>query len=71
MDHVIPRSRGGGFTWENIVAACSNCNQRKGNRLPKEIGMTPRRSPFRPRFLAVALLGEVPGNEIWAKYITE
>lgn len=71
MDHVIPRSRGGGFTWENIVAACGNCNQRKGNRLPKEIGMTPRRAPFRPRFLAVALLGEAPGNEIWAKYITE
>jgi 5-methylcytosine-specific restriction endonuclease McrA len=71
MDHVIPRSRGGGFSWENIVTACASCNQRKGNRLPKECGMTPRRAPYRPRFLAVALLGEASGNEVWSKYISE
>lgn len=69
MDHVVPRSRGGGFTWENIATACANCNQRKGNRLPKEANMHLRRTPFRPRFLAVALLGDSPSHEVWAKYI--
>jgi 5-methylcytosine-specific restriction endonuclease McrA len=32
MDHVVPRSRGGGIWWENIVAACNSCNQRKGDK---------------------------------------
>ena len=47
VDHVIPRSRGGKSVWENIVAACATCNRRKGNRLPREIQMHPRRAPRR------------------------
>jgi 5-methylcytosine-specific restriction endonuclease McrA len=39
LDHVIPRSRGGLSTWENLVACCRACNGRKGNRLLKEAGM--------------------------------
>ncbi|MGH2409530.1 MAG: HNH endonuclease [Chloroflexota bacterium] len=39
VDHVLPRSRGGGTTWENCVAACLPCNQRKDNRTPREAGM--------------------------------
>ena len=39
LDHVLPRSRGGQSTWENLVACCRACNGRKGNRLPKEVGM--------------------------------
>jgi hypothetical protein len=39
IDHVIPRSRGGKNTWQNLVAACSKCNHRKGNRTPEEAGM--------------------------------
>lgn len=69
MDHVLPRSRGGGLTWENIVTACMNCNQRKGNRLPEECGMVPRRAPFRPRYMAIALLSEVRDHHVWAKYL--
>ena len=48
FDHVIPRSKGGRTTWENVVAACSPCNLRKGNRLPSEIRMWPRQAPFQP-----------------------
>ena len=48
VDHVIPRSRGGKSVWENIVAACATCNRRKGNRLPREIQMHPRKSPRAP-----------------------
>lgn len=39
LDHVIPRSRGGGSSWENVVTSCAPCNHRKGNRLPHEIQM--------------------------------
>jgi 5-methylcytosine-specific restriction endonuclease McrA len=48
VDHVIPRSRGGASVWENIVASCGPCNRRKGNRLPREVSMHPRRSPRPP-----------------------
>jgi 5-methylcytosine-specific restriction endonuclease McrA len=48
VDHVIPRSRGGASVWENIVAACAPCNRRKGNRLPREVSMRPRKSPRPP-----------------------
>ena len=39
VDHIVPRSRGGGLTWENAVAACLRCNHRKANRTPEEAGM--------------------------------
>jgi HNH endonuclease len=45
LDHVLPRSRGGQSTWENLVACCRACNGRKGNRLPREVGMKLLRSP--------------------------
>ena len=48
FDHVTPRSKGGRTTWENIVAACSPCNLRKGGRMPREAKMFPARAPVRP-----------------------
>jgi 5-methylcytosine-specific restriction endonuclease McrA len=39
VDHVIPRSLGGGHTWENVVAACRRCNSKKENRLPQDTGL--------------------------------
>ena len=48
FDHVIPRSKGGRTTWENVVAACSRCNLQKANKLPKDCGMHPRRMPAQP-----------------------
>ncbi|GCE10674.1 HNH endonuclease [Tengunoibacter tsumagoiensis] len=39
LDHIIPRSRGGQSTWENLVACCKHCNGKKGNRLLKEVNM--------------------------------
>ena len=39
LDHVVPRSRGGKSTWENLVSCCRRCNNRKGDRLPAEAGM--------------------------------
>ena len=45
LDHVIPRSRGGQSTWENLVASCRTCNGRKGNRYLKDVGMRLIRQP--------------------------
>ena len=47
-DHVVPKSRGGGNDWENVVAACSRCNRTKGDRLPRECGMELRTDPREP-----------------------
>jgi 5-methylcytosine-specific restriction endonuclease McrA len=47
-EHVIPRSKGGASTWENIVVACVPCNQKKGGRTPQEAGMKLLSQPRRP-----------------------
>jgi 5-methylcytosine-specific restriction endonuclease McrA len=48
FDHLVPRSRGGKTTWQNVVTACSSCNLEKGSRLPHEAQMFPRRQPEQP-----------------------
>jgi 5-methylcytosine-specific restriction endonuclease McrA len=48
IDHVTPKSAGGPKTWENIVAACKKCNQKKANKLPREAGMFPTNAPRQP-----------------------
>jgi 5-methylcytosine-specific restriction endonuclease McrA len=68
IDHVIPRSRGGRTEWENVVAACSACNRRKGNRTPEEANMKLLKPPTRPRFWAMALLS-MANNDVWRKYL--
>ena len=49
LDHVVPRSQGGGTTWDNIVCACVGCNVRKGGRTPKQAHMTLIRKPEKPK----------------------
>ncbi len=49
LDHVMPRSRGGGTDWENIVCACVRCNVRKGGRTPSEAGMRLTKPPIKPK----------------------
>jgi len=48
IDHVMPKSKGGQHTWENVVIACRKCNQKKGSKLPKECGMIPKEIPKLP-----------------------
>lgn len=52
VDHVLPVSRGGRNTWVNTVAACVECNQRKGDRTPAEAGLTLRITPMAPAWAA-------------------
>jgi len=49
LDHVVPRHRGGEATWENIVCACTDCNVKKGGRLPSEAHMKLVRLPVKPK----------------------
>ena len=73
FDHVIPRSRGGRTTWENIVTACAPCNLVKGGRTPKEAGMRPLRHPVRPNMFELQERGRrFPPNhlhESWLDYL--
>jgi len=48
FDHVVPRSRGGLTTWQNVVASCGPCNLRKGARSLKQVGMNLRKPPVQP-----------------------
>ncbi|MBX3247616.1 MAG: HNH endonuclease [Myxococcales bacterium] len=56
IDHVLPRSRGGRSSWENLVACCRRCNLDKGHRTPEEAGMTLRVRPARPTWTVVVQL---------------
>ncbi|HEY3452097.1 MAG TPA: HNH endonuclease [Myxococcales bacterium] len=50
-DHVVPRSRGGRTAWENVVIACTPCNQKKGCRTPEQARMHLQVAPVRPKKL--------------------
>lgn len=68
VDHILPRSRGGRDTWTNTACSCSECNHRKGSRLPHEAGMRLRWEPKIPRtsYLVVAVGS---GQDAWKRYI--
>ncbi len=51
VDHVIPKGRGGEDSWENLVCACTKCNNKKGNRTPEEAGMNLLKRPLKPSHL--------------------
>jgi 5-methylcytosine-specific restriction endonuclease McrA len=73
FDHLIPRSRGGRTTWENVVTACAPCNLRKGGRLVQQAGMYPSNPPHRPSVIELRNNGRsFPPNylhESWADYL--
>ena len=51
IDHVIPRSRGGGSSWKNLITACKSCNAKKGDETPEEAYMPLLNKPFKPSYL--------------------
>jgi 5-methylcytosine-specific restriction endonuclease McrA len=69
LDHVVPKSRGGPDAWDNLVAACVPCNNKKGNRTPEEAQMTLRRRPFRPSHVMYLrdFLGSL--DDAWKPYL--
>ena len=70
LDHVIPRSRGGETSWENIVCSCVKCNVKKGGRTPHEASMQLIRPPVRPKRspLLSIKLGN-PKYESWKTFL--
>ena len=73
FDHVVPRSRGGVTSWENVVAACSPCNLRKGDKMPAIVEMFPSQKPFAPTINDLHRNGKLfPPNylhESWLDYL--
>lgn len=69
IDHVIPRSRGGTHTWENVVAACRACNSKKRDRLPSEMGFKLKRRPVAPSHISWVLSFSSDVPQHWQPYI--
>ena len=69
VDHVIPRSKGGGSGWDNIVASCAPCNRRKADRLPHQINMHPRTKPHTPGAHIFIQLASPTIPATWRQYL--
>jgi 5-methylcytosine-specific restriction endonuclease McrA len=70
IDHVVPKSHGGGTSWENCVVACVECNSRKANRTPDQAGMPLKIRPAEPRWKPFYASQGVRIDS-WAKFISE
>ena len=69
IDHIVPRSRGGEYSWENLITACPRCNSKKGNRTPQEAGMYPLKKAIRPnKLMLMQQLTTTVSNE-WKPYL--
>ncbi|MEZ3161676.1 HNH endonuclease [Microbacterium sp. BWT-B31] len=69
IDHVLPRSRGGADSWENLVACCLRCNNLKGDRTPGEIGWELRFTPHPPRGAQWTVRGTDRTDPRWEPYL--
>jgi 5-methylcytosine-specific restriction endonuclease McrA len=70
MDHIVPRYRGGCYSWQNLVSACPGCNRRKGGKTLEQARMQLMREPYEPRptgkYLFQAYLEH---NGEWEKFL--
>jgi len=70
IDHVIPRRNGGEFSWTNLVAACPDCNRKKGGKSPREAQMTLLREPCEPPATAAYLYRRfLKNNQEWQTFL--
>ena len=69
VDHIVPRSHGGSDTWENLVCACSDCNNEKGNRTLHEAGMELIKKPKKPSFSSLLFSHKIPVESSWGTYL--
>jgi 5-methylcytosine-specific restriction endonuclease McrA len=71
VDHVIPRSKGGPSTWENIVASCAPCNRRKGDLLPAQANMVPKHAPKAPNAQIFIHVASPTIPSAWRQWLPE
>jgi len=69
IDHIMPRSRGGKDTWENLVACCLKCNNAKGDRTPQEMSWTLRAIPRPPHGSTWMVRGVERALPVWEEYL--
>lgn len=69
LDHVVPKSRGGGKSWTNLVSACTGCNQKKGNKTPSEAGMELISIPYTPKVSIIDLYYQKDIPQSWLGFI--
>jgi len=69
VDHVVPRSRGGPSTWENLVCACMRCNNRKNNRSPQDANMSLKRRPKTPKYIPWIQIRRNTFPDEWHKFL--
>lgn len=70
IDHIVPRSRGGGNTWENCVTSCVSCNQKKADRTPREAGLPPVvPKPHKPAWSPVGHISPNARLKSWEKVL--
>ena len=69
VDHVLPRSRGGRDSWDNLVACCVRCNNVKGDRTPHEMGWELRVRPYAPHGATWVVRGTENRHPLWADYL--
>ena len=69
IDHVIPKARGGSDSWENLVCACTSCNNKKGDRTPDEANLNLLNKPFKPSHIMFIknVVGKLDDN--WKPYL--
>jgi len=69
IDHVVPRSRGGSTTWNNVVLACTECNARKRDHFPYEAGMQLQRPPREPAWRPGSGFRLAVRRRSWARFV--
>ncbi len=69
VDHILPKSRGGGDSWTNCVCACSPCNRKKNNHTPKEAGMDLRVTPRKPSAIPWLRSRKITSRRDWGRYL--
>src|SRR3954471_6889257 len=71
LDHVVPRSRGGAHTWENVVASCARCNHTKADRTLVDLGWRLGTPPRAPSGMAWRVLGFRNPDPRWQAYLDD
>lgn len=73
-DHIVPRSKGGKTTWDNVVLACSSCNSKKGSKDLKDSGLHLRTQPKRPSWptmLKKKRSEDIQDHPLWTRFIDQ